>query len=83
AYETDPSSPVMVVPMADGRVAIRHTDPNAADAVIPVTVVVEDVHGATAEKTLEVQVTGSPALIAAPVAVTARVGERQSIRVSD
>ena len=52
AYETDSSSPVMVVPMADGRVAIRHTDPNAADAVIAVTVVVEDVHGATAEKTL-------------------------------
>lgn len=83
AYETDPSSPVMVVPMSDGRVAIRHTDPNAADAVISVTVVVQDVHGARAEKTLDVQVTGSPALIAAPVALTARVGERQSIRISD
>jgi hypothetical protein len=83
AYETDPAAPVMVVPMADGRVAIRHTDPNAADAVIPVTVVVEDVHGAVAEKTLDVQVTGSPALTASPVALTARVGEPQSIRVSD
>lgn len=83
AYETDSSSPVMVVPMADGRVAIRHTDPNAADAVIAVTVVVEDVHGATAEKTLDVQVTGSPALVASPVALTARVGELQSIRISD
>ncbi len=83
AYETDSSAPVMVVPMADGRVAIRHTDPNAADAVIPVTVVVQDSHGATAEKTLEVQVTGSPALTASPVALTARVGELQSIRISD
>lgn len=83
AYETDSSSPVMVVPMADGRVAIRHTDPNAADAVISVTVVVEDVHGATAEKTLDVQVTGSPALVASPVALTARVGELQSVRISD
>lgn len=83
AYETDSSSPVMVVPMADGRVAIRHTDPNAADAVIAVTVVVQDVHGATAEKTLDVQVTGSPALVASRVAVTARVGELQSIRISD
>jgi len=83
AYETDASSPVMVVPMADGRVAIRHTDPNAADAVIAVTVVIEDVHGATAEKTLDVQVTGSPALVASPVALTARVGELQSIRISD
>ncbi|MFF1540370.1 Ig-like domain-containing protein [Microbacterium sp. NPDC058269] len=83
AYETDASAPVMVVPMADGRVAIRHTDPNAADAVVSVTVVVQDVHGATAEKTLDVQVTGSPALQASPVALTARVGERQSIRISD
>lgn len=83
AYETDASAPVMVVPMADGRVAIRHTDPNAADAVISVTVVVQDVHGATAEKTLDVQVTGSPAFLASPVALTARIGERQSIRISD
>lgn len=83
AYETDAAAPVMVVPMADGRVAIRHTDPNAADAVISVTVVVEDVHGATAEKTLDVQVTGSPSLIASPVALTARVGELQSITISD
>lgn len=83
AYETDSGAPVLVVPMADGRVAIRHTDPNAADAVIPVTVVVEDVHGAVAEKTLDVQVTGSPAMLASPVALTARVGEPQSIRISD
>lgn len=83
AYETDSAAPVMVVPMADGRVAIRHTDPNASDAVIPVTVVVEDVHGARAEKNLDVQVTGSPALLASPVALTARVGEPQSIRISD
>ncbi|MFJ4045624.1 Ig-like domain-containing protein [Microbacterium sp. NPDC089987] len=83
AYETDSSAPVMVVPMADGRVAIRHTDPNATDAVVSVTVVVEDVHGETAEKQLEVQVTGSAALLAAPVALTTRVGELQSIRISD
>lgn len=83
AYESDPAAPVMVVPMADGRVAIRHTDPNAPDAVIPVTVVVEDSRGARAEKTLDVQVTGSPALVASPVAVTARVGEAQSVTVAD
>ena len=51
--------------------------------MISVTVVVEDVHGATAEKTLDVQVTGSPALVASPVALTARVGELQSVRISD
>ncbi|MGO2746704.1 Ig-like domain-containing protein [Microbacterium sp.] len=83
AYETDSSAPVMVVPMDDGHVAIRHTDPNAADATISITVVVTDVHGAVAEKTLDVQVTGSAALIASPVALTTRVGEPQSIRISD
>ncbi|AXL11120.1 hypothetical protein DXT68_02445 [Microbacterium foliorum] len=83
AYETDAAAPVMVVPMDDGRVAIRHTDPNAADAVISVTVVVQDAQGATAEKVLDVQVTANPALVAAPVALNALVGEPQSIEVAD
>lgn len=83
AYETDASAPVMVVPMADGRIALRHTDPNGSDAVISVTVVVQDVQGATAQKTLDVQVTASPALKASPVALTARVGEQHSVRISD
>jgi hypothetical protein len=83
AYETDPSAPIMVVPMDDGRVAIRHTDPNASDAVIPVTVVIEDAKGATTEKNLDVQVTANPELLAAPVALTALVGEPQSITISD
>ncbi|WP_341940449.1 Ig-like domain-containing protein [Microbacterium sp. LWH10-1.2] len=83
AYETDSAAPVMVVPMADGRVAIRHTDPNASDAVVSVTVVIQDSYGATAEKILEVHVTGSPTLTAAPIALTVRVEEPQSIRVAD
>jgi hypothetical protein len=83
AYETDSSAPIMVVPMADGRVAIRHTDPNAADAMISVTVVVEDSRGAVTEKTLDVQVSSSPTVVAAPVALTVRIGEPQSLRISD
>lgn len=83
AYETDPAAPVMVVPMADGRVAIRHTDPNASDATITVTVVVRDAHGATAEKDIEVRVTGSPAMIASPVALTLRVDEPLSVDIAD
>lgn len=83
AYEVDSAAPVMVVPTADGRVAIRHTDPNAADAVIPVTVIVADARGAATEKTLEVRVNGSPAMRAAPVAITARIGEPQSVRIGD
>ncbi|WP_313356874.1 Ig-like domain-containing protein, partial [Microbacterium sp.] len=83
AYEVDSAAAVMVVPTADGRVAIRHTDPNAADAVIPVTVIVADSRGAAAEKTLEVRVSSSPAMQAAPVAITARIGEPQAVRIGD
>ncbi|ALX66257.1 Ig-like domain-containing protein [Microbacterium sp. XT11] len=83
AYETDPAAPVMVVPLADGRVAIRHTDPNAPDATIQVTVVVADSRGAVAEKVLDVHVSASPAVVAAPVALTMRIGEPQSVRIAD
>ncbi|MGX1793004.1 Ig-like domain-containing protein [Microbacterium sp. NPDC055312] len=83
AYEVDSAAPVMVVPTADGRVAIRHTDPNAADAVIPVTVIVADSRGAATEKTLEVRVSSSPAMQASPVAITARIGEPQVVRIGD
>ncbi|MFT4158085.1 MAG: Ig-like domain-containing protein [Microbacterium sp.] len=83
AYETDSAAPVMVVPMEDGRVAIRHTDPNATDAAISVTVFVQDSRGATAEKTIDVHVTGSPAMIAAPIALTVRVDEPQSIAIGE
>ncbi|QMU97063.1 hypothetical protein FVO59_07375 [Microbacterium esteraromaticum] len=83
AYEADPAAPVMVVATADGHVAIRHTDPNAKDAVIPVTVVVSDSRGATAEKTLEVRVSGNPSMRAMPVALMARIGEPQTVRIAD
>ncbi|MFD5224355.1 Ig-like domain-containing protein [Microbacterium sp. NPDC058342] len=83
AYEADSAAPVMVVPMADGHVAIRHTDPNAKDAVIAVTIAVADARGAVAEKTLDVRVSSSPSLRAMPVALTARIGEPQAIRVAD
>lgn len=83
AYETEADAPIMVVPMADGRVALHHTDPNAADAVISVTLEVADSRGATAEKTLDVRITSSPALLASPVAITARVGDPQTVAVGD
>lgn len=83
AYETDSAAPVMVVPMADGRVAIRHTDPNAADAAISITIVVQDSHGATAEKTVEVRVSASPTMEASPIALTVRVDEPRSIDIAD
>ena len=83
ARAVSPDAPVTVVPMADGRVAIRHADPNGADGVVDVQVRVTDAGGASAEKTLSVVVTGSPTLEAAPVAVTAGVDETVSVAVAD
>lgn len=83
ARADDPNAPVTVVPTADGRVVIRHQDPNAGDAVIPITVTVSDAYGATTSVPLEVRVTASPALQATPVALSAAAGERRRVAISD
>lgn len=83
ARKLDPESPVRVVTTSDGRVAIRHSDANGSASVVQVEVTITDAAGATSEKTLEVVVTGSPALEAAPVAVTAGAGETVTVRVDE
>lgn len=75
AAADDPDAPVTVVATAEGDVVVRHQDPNAGDAVIPITVTVADARGATATRTLEVRVTANPALVAEPIAVVTGVGE--------
>lgn len=83
ARADDPNDPVTVVPTADGRVVVRHLDPNAADAVIPLTVTVRDSWGATTEMPLELRVTAAPALRASPVALAAAVGEKRQLAIAD
>jgi hypothetical protein len=83
ARKTNTADPVSIVPTADGRVAIRHNDPNAADTTIAVTVVVSDSFGATSEKELLVTVSSSPVLVAEPIALVAGVGEKASIVVGE
>ena len=70
AAPVDAGAPVSVVPMGNGRVAIRHTDPNAAGTNVPVQITVADVHGATTEATLDVRIASSAGLDVSPVAVT-------------
>ena len=83
ARKVNPSDPVTVVPKSDGSIAIRHTDPNAPDSVIPITVTVSDALGATATKVLELTVTGSPTLIVPPVAIVAGVNEKTTLKIAD
>lgn len=82
ATKDDPDAPVTVVATAEGDVVVRHQDPNASDAVIPITVTVADARGATATRTLEIRVTGNPALVAEPIAALAGVDERLTIDVT-
>jgi hypothetical protein len=83
ARKNSVSDPVSIVPTADGKVAIRHNDPNASDATIAITIVVSDSRGVTAEKELLVSVSSSPALVAEPVALVAGVGEKAAIAIGD
>ncbi|GAA1839953.1 fibronectin type III domain-containing protein [Agromyces salentinus] len=83
AQPVDPSAPISVVPMADGRVAVRHTDPNAGAEKVQVRLTVADERGATAEATLDLRVTSSAALDLAPVAVTAGAGETATVQIAD
>lgn len=82
ARADDPAAPVTVVPRADGRLAVRHTDPNAGDAEIPLTVTVVDARGAAAEKTLVLRATSQPGIVAGGVAVASTAGETVVLDVS-
>lgn len=82
AAKDDPAAPVTVVATASGEVVVRHQDPNAGDAVIPITVTVADARGATATRTLEIRVTANPALVAEPIAVVAGVDEKVTVGIA-
>ena len=82
AVADDPRAPLTVVPTADGRIAIRHTDPNAGGGTYPVTVTVVDARGATASKTLQVVVAGAAALSAGSIAAVAGVGQPVNIPIA-
>lgn len=83
ARADDPNAPVSVVPTADGHVAIRHLDPNAGEATIPVTVTVADARGLETTKKLDVRVTSAPALTVKPVAVSGSVGTPVKVKIAD
>jgi len=83
AVADDPTAPITVVPMADGRVAIRHLDPNGSEGVITLTLTVTDAWGATTEVPLELRVTAAPALAVEPVALTGVMNEARHFAIAD
>lgn len=83
ARADDPNAPVSVVPTSDGHVVIRHLDPNASEATIPVTITVADARGAQTTEALDVRVTATPALTVKPVAVSSGAANPVKIKISD
>lgn len=83
ARKSDASAPIRVVATADGRVAVRHTDPNAGAGTYAVTVTVVDANGAETTKELIVSVAADPALTTVPAAVVTGVGEPRTEAIAD
>jgi len=83
ARADDPSAPISVVPTADGHVVIRHLDPNAGEATIPVTITVSDARGAQTTRQLDVRVTQTPALAVKAVAVSGASETPVKVTISD
>lgn len=75
--------PLRALVTADGRLAVRHADPNApaGDSVVRVTII--DSKGEATDRDLRVRVRTGAAIEFAPAAATAKVGEPTQIRPLD
>ncbi|QIM15290.1 hypothetical protein G7067_00865 [Leucobacter insecticola] len=80
AVPANAEDPVRALVTADGRLALRHTDPNAPDSDVAVRVTVADSRGASTEKVLVVSVrTGARAELP-QIASTVQVGQASTLR---
>ncbi|GAB2547834.1 hypothetical protein GCM10027033_00630 [Leucobacter ruminantium] len=80
AVPANVEDPVRALVTADGRFALRHTDPNAADGDVSVRVTVADSRGERTERELRVQIRSNAKAEMTPVAATAQVGQPTTVR---
>ena len=80
AQPRDPADPLRAVVTAEGRLAVRHTDPNSAAATFGVIVRVVDALGESTERELTLRVRPDAALTVEPIAITVQTGETQVLR---
>lgn len=66
-----------------GRLAVRHTDPNAPDGEALITVTVEDAQGASTERELRIRIRAGALIEFHASASTVRVGETTGVKVLD
>lgn len=69
------ADPVRTLVTADGRLAVRHTDQNAVDGDLAVTVRVSDARGASTERELRIRVRTSAAIEVPSIATTVQSAE--------
>lgn len=75
--------PVRAIVTDDGRLALRHTDPNAGASDIALRVKVSDSRGAVQTRELQVSVRPDAPLVFTSGATSLRVGQPQSLRPVD
>ncbi|MEB4615193.1 Ig-like domain-containing protein, partial [Leucobacter sp. M11] len=83
ARVTHPADPVRAVVGADGRVAVRHSDPNAPDGPVSIEVTVSDSRGAETTRELVVQISAAAALSFEGMAATVPTGEATELSPLD
>ncbi|MGI8394505.1 Ig-like domain-containing protein [Leucobacter sp. W1038] len=74
AVSTDPEAPLRVLVTADGKLAVRHLDPAAADGEATIRVTVADARGESRERELRVGVRTGATLEFASIASTVQTG---------
>lgn len=72
--------PVRAIVTADGRLAVRHTDPNAPDSEVGVRVSIADARGESTERELRVRVRTGASGELQSMATTVKVDETQTVR---
>ncbi|WP_017792286.1 Ig-like domain-containing protein [Leucobacter salsicius] len=80
ATPVDAEDPVRALVTADGRLAVRHLDPNANGGEVAVRVRVEDAHGKASDRDLVVQVRSNAKAELSPIATTVEVGQSVTVR---
>lgn len=80
AEVNNPEDPIRALVTADGKLAIRHSDPNAAAGDSIVRVRVMDSKGAEAERDLRVRVRTGAAIEFTSAASTVKIGEPTALR---
>lgn len=80
AVPTDPEAPLRTLVTADGKLAVRHLDPDAAEGEVLIRVTVADARGELRERELRVQVRTGAALEFAAIASTVQAREATVLR---